>query len=203
MSRTNHQITGARESINLVVDNDTREFLLSPLRDIDISELDLWLQNVYIRQASKEDAADIEQIKATAETLSALYGSGAEMLECADGYARRFWQSACRNHPGLSYEECRNIMREELNQQYFQYKFELLNYVSSAVVPRTKTSVPQNKGTIYSALAEMYKWTFQQIAEMTPLQQLIALSKGKAGTDQAYFETEEQFLKWLAEKNNA
>lgn len=51
------------------------------------------------------------------------------------------------------------------------------------------------KEKLYRSLAEAYGWTFNEIADMTPAQQAIACGESFAPT--MYFETEEDYVKWL------
>jgi len=47
----------------------------------------------------------------------------------------------------------------------------------------------------------MYKWTFAQIAEMTPYQQLQAIMDGGDNPDIIHFRTDEEYERWLASRN--
>lgn len=53
----------------------------------------------------------------------------------------------------------------------------------------------------YRKLAKMYGWTFEQIADMSPYQQLAALSEGKSDAGQLVFRTEAEYLAWLSKRN--
>lgn len=55
-----------------------------------------------------------------------------------------------------------------------------------------------SKEEIYRRLARMYKWSFHDIARMTPEQQMVAM--GGNVDDIIYFDTTEQYERWLKSK---
>lgn len=53
---------------------------------------------------------------------------------------------------------------------------------------------------VYKALAKRYGWTVQQIADMTPFQQLQMLSETEIEGPTVSFQTYDDYKKWLAER---
>lgn len=199
MSKINHQITGARETLILKDGDSFIEFLMSPMSDIDISEIDLWVQARYVALAS---ASDRDKAKQEAQTLTAFAGIGAEVLSCVAGITRLLWQAIHRNHPNVSQDKLYALMMIEENQVAVNDKFQSLNYVErfSKKSDNGHTATP-DKATIYRRLAKMYGWTFADIAAMTPLQQLTALTEINSANESLHFETEEQLAEWKARRS--
>lgn len=213
MSKLNHQITGARESIILTNENISYEFLMSPLSDKDISELDLWIQNRYINESlaaiTEPTQADSERINKIASQLSATSSVGAKMMDCTDGFARVLWQSIHKNHPGITYAELVPLGESVFNRVQINQKLSSLNNAESRILPKKEKDKgnngrpPPDKAFVYCMLAERNGWTFADIAEMTPIQQIIALSKGEAANSgEISFSTEEEYLAWKASRES-
>lgn len=223
--RLDHQITGARQPITLIeeIKDDSgkvvrefyHEFLMSPMTDKDLSELDLWLQSRYLNQTLESSTSPDSRkaIRKYASTLSAWSGEGLSMMQCEDGAARMLWQAIHRNNASVSYESLRRLMQSDKNKLQFNEVFNELNSVDfSQFISKTnkkdgdKQPKP-SKALIYCVLAEAYKYTFDEIANMTPLQQFAAMTRGGEGTNVVgednlvYFTTYDEYVEWLATRN--
>lgn len=209
--RLNLQITGAREPIILIDEQGIEhEYLMSPLRDIDSAEIDLWLQCKYLRDSAKAlgevSQAEMNRLETVAANLSASFGDGAELIDCPAGYARLLWQSITRSHPEIPYLFILSLMQDERNQKEFSSRFQSLNSIPHFVkkTSETKESSQQDKAEVYCLLAQIYKYTFAEIAAMTPWQQLKALSRNsdELVNETVTFATEEEFNNWKLNKAN-
>lgn len=207
--RFNHQVVGAREPITLFEGDKVHEFLMSPLSDLDLSEIDLWVQCEYLKlfDNSEVSESERERAKETAESISAWSGEGSQLVSTPRGAARILWQCIHKSHSDIPYSKIQffaELFEDDRNKLEFNAKVKALNSTSYAVnLPKSdKPQQPPNKAVVYCVLADMYGYTFAEIAAMTPLQQLVAISKGKNnGSTEMYFDTEEDYMKWLATRN--
>lgn len=126
-------ITGAAVPLKI----GDKEFMMSPLTDRDIVELDLWVQAKYV-QIARESARDenlqernrIEELATkTAASLTWMHGTGAQILASVDGMARLVWQAVRKNHPSVSLSELRALMFSEENIKAAQEAFAKANKV--------------------------------------------------------------------------
>lgn len=60
-----------------------------------------------------------------------------------------------------------------------------------------------SKAEVYRLLAKMYKYTPQQIAEMTDFQQEVLLTKGEPGSTTLTFDTLEEFHEWQTRQTSS
>lgn len=101
---------------------DGTQWMLSPLTDKDITELDNWVKRRYLfdqrsnipEDADEETKERIERVaQQTASTLCWYLGYGASIMASIDGMTQLVLQSAKRNHPELTYD----IVHEKLLSQ--------------------------------------------------------------------------------------
>jgi hypothetical protein len=129
-----HALTGASYPLRL----GNRDLMFSPLNDVDISELDLWIQARYMRIARESlkqcSAAEREETLSIAlrvsAGMSAFSGPGARMLTGIDGMTRLVWQCCRKQSPDLTELELRRILfdpttrdvspklREQINEAF-------------------------------------------------------------------------------------
>lgn len=137
---SNASITAASLPLEFVetVDGKTRKVYLqmSPLSDVDISELDLWVQTRYIRMArqaaadlpQEKQGAEIEIAQRTAAGLSAFSGAGARMIASVNGMARVVWQSIHAKHPEVSEERIKFLLFNPANLSEANAAFKAANF---------------------------------------------------------------------------
>lgn len=116
-----------------------QEYLMSPLTDQDISEIDEWLRARVIRaamqaipgnaEAGARDAALAQAMK-VAMTISWVSGDGPKMMSSVDGIARILWQSLKHRHPKVVYEELRAQMFDAANVAEFNRGFKQVTGLS-------------------------------------------------------------------------
>lgn len=102
------------------------EFLLSPLSDLDIVELDEWIRSRIIQStaiAARELAKDMrDELNDRAIRIASAAGvvsvEGVRILSTIDGLARMIWQSTREHHPGVSYDDVRKLL--SANTQDFE-----------------------------------------------------------------------------------
>lgn len=113
-------ISGAAATLTF---EDGTSYLMSPLSDRDIDEIDLYLQSRIIeisRAAIPPDATrEDREIFASAalreaSNVSMLSGRGVGLLSTVGGMTRLVWQSIKRNHPDVTLNE----LREQLSKEY-------------------------------------------------------------------------------------
>lgn len=98
-------------------------FRASPLADIDLVELDIWVQSRYIRTAriaardlpQEERDREIDIAQQRASTMSAFSGQGARMIATIDGMSQVVLQSVRRNHPDITAERLRYLLTNPAN----------------------------------------------------------------------------------------
>ena len=129
---TNHIVTAARASVLL----DGREFIVHPLNDRDIEELNVWLRAKHLRMVRAsfdEDTteADKNRIELIAQRvaigLTWMHGQGAAIMASPVGLARILWQSTRRDHPEMTMDEFNSLMFNPANVDEVNAAFESLN----------------------------------------------------------------------------
>jgi hypothetical protein len=129
---TRAQATAAPAPITL----GDKTFRMSPLSDVDIGELDQWLQARIVRIARNslpedaDPALRAETIGAAldkAATMTWMSPKGAEMMATLDGMAQLIWQGCHRNHPGLTPEDVRAVLLNPTDIELARATFERLN----------------------------------------------------------------------------
>lgn len=115
------------------------EYLVSPLTDGDISELDNWLQARYISRIREslaqqydgaENIPDAEYTRAMtlagkeALGISWMSGEGARLMASVDGISRVLWQMIKRRQPDVTHafirEQCYSPVTAKLAGELFQ-----------------------------------------------------------------------------------
>jgi hypothetical protein len=96
-----------------------KEYLMSPLSDRDIEELDQWLKSKVIQMAIDaipQNASDqicrsvLDSANRVAMEISWMSPEGARQMRTLDGMARLFWQSIKINHPEMSHIDVRKCL---------------------------------------------------------------------------------------------
>jgi hypothetical protein len=157
---SSHAVTGAALPLELyedIVQNGVptrvkHSFQMTALSDVDLSEIDLWLQTRYIRVCRMaaeglppdkyREEIDIAQRRAV--SLTAFSGEGARHIATLDGWVRLTWQSIKRHHPDVSQERIRHLLLNDANLKEATHLFNMAN-VSGAVTTKPKdTKEKQN-----------------------------------------------------------
>lgn len=110
-------MTGVPREITL---SDGSEWCMSPLTDRDFSEVDVWIQQRYIKIARKalseeEEARLLPGIIREAMTLSMFEPEGAKVLSTVDGMAFFLYVSVRKEHPNVTAEAFLTYMRDPRN----------------------------------------------------------------------------------------
>lgn len=126
--------TAARMPLTL----DGVTYLMSPLTDRDIIELDRWVQAQCINvtrqnlelfppktQAEREELLSIAM--KTAMTLTWMSGVGARMVSTLDGAVQLVWQSIHHAHPNVTVDDIKGKLIKKGNIAAFNAQFRLLN----------------------------------------------------------------------------
>jgi hypothetical protein len=96
-----------------------KEYRATRLDDVDIAELDEWVQVTVIQRATKALTEDMpatlrEEVLRSAHreaaTLTWMGGQGAKILATVDGMARLVWQMLKKSHPDLTPDFVRQEM---------------------------------------------------------------------------------------------
>lgn len=102
------------------------EILVTRLTDVDISELDEWVQSRFVKLARAslgDDATQKERDETLrlamheAAGLTWMSGQGAKMMASVDGMARLVWQAARSRQPEIAFERIRALMFNPANVQ--------------------------------------------------------------------------------------
>ena len=144
------KLTAAASKIDFA---DGTSYLMSPLTDRDISELDEWLQVRYIQlavsslgpKATLEERNEVRlQAAEAASSLTWLSGRGASVMASIDGVTRMLWQSIKREHPTVTEQELRKHMYAPENIAAVRDRFERLNIDAQHV--KKGSQEKKNKG---------------------------------------------------------
>lgn len=112
------------------------EYLMCPLSDKDIAELDNWLRSGMIKAASDSLTDDMSQAArdevlrvaiTEARSTSFLTGTGARVMATPDGIARVLWQGLKRRHPELTHEKVREMLGDPRTIEYCMLQWHELN----------------------------------------------------------------------------
>lgn len=115
---------------------DAEEFIVEPLSDVDISELDEWVRARIVKTArdsldsTLSPAERIETLEVAmrlAQGESMLSAQGARILGTVDGMARLMWQTIRHRHPNLELETLRGYMFDPRNVEAATVLFRELN----------------------------------------------------------------------------
>ncbi len=150
---TAQQLTGATHPISFL-DKDAKEIqlLMSPLSDIDIAELDSWVQSVCIENARNSLPANAPQrdidltmnsAMVTSMGLSAFSGAGARLMGTPRGVARMVWQSCKANHKTLTVAQVMQYMFNPQNVNCANLIFRKLN-MPETFDPKVRETKPGN-----------------------------------------------------------
>ncbi len=112
-----------------------KEYLVSPLRDIDLVELDEYVRSVHIQTAvnatlnAPQDAKRIAIERAVdyASSITFMSPQGAAIVKSSDGVARILWQGVKQNHPDMTHAELRALMYSPENVREANRVFAELN----------------------------------------------------------------------------
>lgn len=116
---------------------DGVEYQLTPLTDLDISELDSWVQSKMLEITTRflnenklnplqADALMQAAIKAAAST-SWLSGEGAKFMATLDGMSRLMWTSIKKRHPKVPFASIRTVLTNPVNLAAFNAIFRKVN----------------------------------------------------------------------------
>lgn len=149
---SNQAVTGAAFPLDFYEEKDGRKIKVSlranALSDVDIAEMDIWVQTRYItmaRRAAKElDAEErreeIDIAQRRAAMLTAFSGEGARLIGgTVEGMTRLCWQMVHTNHPDITEERLRHLLLNPMNLQMASQVFHQAN-----VAPNVKPNA--NKG---------------------------------------------------------
>lgn len=112
------------------------EYLMAPLTDMDISELDEWVQSRVMEVARRalvyattptEREEMIRVALKTASSMTWMSGEGSKMMSTVDGLTRLVWQSLKKNHPAVTFLELRKQMIDPINVLMFNTMFRKMN----------------------------------------------------------------------------
>ena len=114
---------------------DGTTYTMSRLSDLDIAELDTWVQQYYLCmvRASLEDVSNEEKERVerlatlTALSLTWMSGPGASLLASVRGMTRMVWQTVKKVHPDVTEDELRSHMLSPENIGRAQALFHELN----------------------------------------------------------------------------
>jgi cytochrome c553 len=147
---TSQILTSAKFPIEL----DGKEFLMSPLNDQDIAELDLWMSSYYLKmvRASLEDETNqalrdetIRVASREALSLSIMTRDGQKILATVNGMTRLLWQSIKLNHPNVTVHELRAMLLSKENMTRVNEAFAKTNPVSKNEHARPQTQKKKNR----------------------------------------------------------
>ena len=172
-----------------------RFFKFSPLTDSDFSWLDAW---VSFRLEKKAEALSEE---------------GFTELQSFAGCAQLLYLSIVRNEPIMILELGELLIDDaEACKAVFDFWYTLnfevewpKLYSAPAQPTGDKTTRKQNANFLYTTLSMRYRWTPQQIASLTPYQQLAYAQRCiSSKPDELTFGSVESYNQWLQdrEQNN-
>jgi len=153
-------LTGASFPLRFVerVDNERKEiiFRARPLADIDLSELDTWIQTRYIRMARlaardlpfEERQLEVDLAQRHAATLSAFSGPGARMIATVEGMAQLCYQMIYRNHPEITIDRLKLLMINPENVREANEIFKeanINNAVNKSAKPKTGDNLKKTR----------------------------------------------------------
>lgn len=191
-------------------------FLASPLRDIDLAELDEWVQSRAIavaRQSLRLDMTAAERNETmevavrAAASMSWMTGAGCSLMSSNDGVSQMCHVMIRRHHPNMTAAELRarffgdDDVNLTLNREALALTFRLSNGVEGDGGRASAGGSAPTKTDVYRALARFYKFTPSQIAEMTPKQQELLLSDDRTNGNEITFANMEEYQAWLATRN--
>lgn len=134
---------------------DGTSFRMSPLTDADISELDNWLRQRYVRtvmDSLPKDATDATEERTRmaaareAMNLTWMSGLGANIMGTVDGMAQLCWQGCHHNHPDLTPEQLRKYMFNPTNIKEVAFGFKALNNANPQTPGRKKKGAKVRPG---------------------------------------------------------
>jgi hypothetical protein len=146
------RLTAAASPLDLV-DEDGKEvrYWLTPLEDIECSELDEYVQAHCIRIArmsldkntpQRERDETMRAATETAMSITWTSGVGARWMASVDGMATLLWVSAKKRHPEIKMEDLRKLMLSPENVALLRKKAEEINLGKGKLAD--KGSPPKN-----------------------------------------------------------
>ena len=165
-----------------------RFFQFSPLTDAEFSKLDAWVSMSLDKK------------------VEALSEEGFAQLQTNAGCAQLLHLSISRNEKLTHLEAAEFLLNSEAHQDVFNFWYDLnFKYdMSEFDLPETTNSDEKiSRNEIYISLSARYRWTPQQISELTPYQQFVYLHRNLKQQKQAAsvpleFANDEEYLKWAA-----
>jgi hypothetical protein len=113
------------------VASDGVTYLMTPLRDLDLGELDRWVQKRIIETAELSDNPQTIKYGIEIATLATWAGKyGVAMSSTPEGVARYMWIGLRRNHPALSLQTVLGWTKDDEARAQLYKTFELANGVS-------------------------------------------------------------------------
>lgn len=118
---------------------DGTEYYMSPLTDIDMDELDEWVQSRVVENAQRSlrddmSPAEREEVLGAASRASVevtwLSGIGAKLMSSIQGMSRIVWLMARHNHAELKLETVRAHLLDQQNLEAARLAFEKANAMS-------------------------------------------------------------------------
>lgn len=119
-----------------------RHFTLTPLRLVDIDELDNWLKKKYFESARAALTPDMTADERKellslaldrASQMSFISGNGAKMFATIDGIAQLFYVSAKIAEPAVTYDECVTALMDPSALEEFDVLFAKMNQADNRV----------------------------------------------------------------------
>lgn len=140
------------------------EYLMSPLQDRDIVELDNWVRMRYmqlVRESLRKDEHATEEekereIKIAQREMQAMTwmsGQGARIMGTVEGMVRMVWTSARKNHPELKPEHLQSLMLSERNILEANQAFALLNLGKAAKKSSKKGASPETTSHVRKSIS--------------------------------------------------
>lgn len=117
------------------------EYMLSPLGDDDIEELNQWLRSRVIQMAQQSLTDDMSpEVRREilslaidkARQLSWISGAGAAEMATLEGLSRVVWQGLRRNHPELTHAQVRKLIIDKKTVEYAMAVWRELNLQPAA-----------------------------------------------------------------------
>jgi len=130
MKDENYKVAGAAIPIEF---SDGTSYLVSPLSDKDIEELNEWVRSEYISMVRRSGASPEEMGVAFNEAagIQWMSGVGSKMMASVNGMARLVYQGCLKKHPNISYEKLRELLFHPDNLEKTRQVFERLNGVDA------------------------------------------------------------------------
>jgi hypothetical protein len=168
-----------------------RLFHFYPLRDLDFSALDAWVSWRLEKRSEAISVDGFSELRTVQGIAQILYWS--VHRDCLDTviqlaeFIGSEWNSDC----------------DSIWDKWYKLNFEEGDH-STIELPELdeKQEKPNNSNALYTQLAYLYKWTSRQIAELTPYQQLVYVTRGRQRKKTLQFATEEEYQKWMIAKKH-